>query len=75
MKKLEDIDQCTHTGKTVKHYTDYKPDCKSCSGYKTMCKEKNKYKPMERNLKQSIVNSNPKEKPGRRGYGTGETGI
>lgn len=45
MKKLEDIDQCTHTGKTVKHYTDYKPDCKSCSGYKTMCKEKNKYKP------------------------------
>ena len=43
--KLDDLDKCIFAGKEVKHYTDYKPNCKECKGYRMICEQKGIYEP------------------------------
>lgn len=45
INKLDELDKCVHTGKDTKHYTEYKPDCRECTGYRMMCEQKGNYKP------------------------------
>ena len=43
--KLDDMDKCIFTGKAIKHYTEFKPDCFSCTGYREKCEKEGLYEP------------------------------